>query len=123
MVRENPELNIAYNENYRKDNMFRRFRREKSSIYDEPINRILSELSYYGPDTEEYPKLIKHLDSLTRMKAFVGSESRVTPDTKAIVWGNLLGILVIVIYEQKHVLVSKGLGLILRTGSRGVTQT
>jgi hypothetical protein len=32
----------------------------------------------------------------------------------AIVVGNILGILVIVAYEQKHVMVSKGLGFVIK---------
>jgi hypothetical protein len=103
--------------------MFRRFRRDKSSIYDEPIDRVLSEMNMYGPDTEEYPKMIRYLDSLVRMKGAEHPKNRVSPDTMLIVAGNLLGILVIVIYEQKHVLVSKGMGFILKVGAKGVSHS
>jgi hypothetical protein len=88
----------------------------ESSILDEPIERVLTDMNTYGPDSEEYPKLVDHLERLTRMKA-EESRQRVSPDTMAIVLGNLLGILVIVAYEQKHVMVSKGLGFVLRTKS------
>lgn len=115
--------NIAYNENYRKDYMFRRFKREKPSIYDEPIDRVLSDMSVYGPDTEEYSKMIKYLESLGRMRANEQPQTRISPDTMLIVVGNLLGILIIVIYEQKHVLVSKGMGFILRAGAKGVSHS
>jgi hypothetical protein len=89
----------------------------ESSILDEPIEKVLTDMNTYGPDSEEYPKLIDHLERLTRMKAEEGRRQRVSPDTMAIVLGNILGILVIVAYEQKHVMVSKGLGFVLRTRS------
>lgn len=91
---------------------------EKPSILDEPIEKVLSEMNTYGPDSEEYPSLVANLERLVRLKAEEGSKSRVSPDTLAIVAGNLLGILIIVAYEQKHVIVSKGLGFILRAKSQ-----
>ncbi|MET0786968.1 MAG: hypothetical protein ABWY25_09695 [Paenisporosarcina sp.] len=57
--------------------------------------------------------MVDHLERLMKMKA-EERRNRVSPDTMAIVGGNLLGILVIVAYEQKHVMVSRGLGLILK---------
>lgn len=113
----NPGKNIAYNGVTERKTMFRRFGKEKPSIYDAPINRVLDEMSLYGPDTEEYPKLVKHLKSLTRMKAATEPTRRISPDTLAVVGGNLLGILIIVMYEQRHVMVSKGMGFILRPRS------
>jgi hypothetical protein len=92
----------------------RRIIKIKSSIIDEPINRVLSDMNAYGPDSEEYTTLVRHLDHLVRLKQ-EEKRSRVSPDTMAIVAGNLLGILIIVAYEQKHVMVSKGLGFVLKT--------
>ena len=95
--------------------MFERFVKKKESILDEHIVQTLNSMKSYGPDSPEYPALIDHLDRLTRMKQMERSYNRVSPDTMAIVAGNLLGILVIVAYEQRHVMVSKGLGFILKT--------
>lgn len=88
--------------------------KNRPSVLDEPIEKLLTEMNTYSPDTEEYRVAIEHLDRLVRLKA---EEARnfVSADTMAIVIGNLLGILIIVAYEQKHVMVSKGMGLILRT--------
>lgn len=83
-----------------------KFWKQESSIYDEPINKVLAEMETYSPDTDEYSAAIRHLETLTKMKAEEGRK-RVSADTMAIVVGNLLGILVIVAYEQKHVLTTK----------------
>lgn len=93
--------------------MLRKFwRRDKPSILDEPIEKVLKEMKEYGPDAPEYPKLVAHLERLIRLKQ--EEKSKVSPDTMAIVIGNLVGILIIVSYEQSHVMVSKGVGFILR---------
>lgn len=84
------------------------------SILDEPIEKVLTDMNTYGPDSEEFPRLVDHLERLIRMKA-EERRRQISPDTMAIVIGNLLGILIIVAYEQKHVVVSKGLGFVLRT--------
>ncbi len=91
--------------------MFGKFRRDEQTIYDDPIIRILTEMDDYGPDSEEYLTLLPHLERLSKLKAET-SPKRISPDTMVIVAGNLLGILIIVAYEQKHVMTSKGLGFI-----------
>ncbi|MET0785751.1 MAG: hypothetical protein ABWY25_03520 [Paenisporosarcina sp.] len=93
--------------------MLRRFVKEKSSVLDEPIAHILSKMNKVGPESEEYPKLVNQLERLYRLQR-EPRRSRINPDVMAIVAGNLVGILIIVMYEQKHVVTSKGLGFILK---------
>ena len=96
--------------------MLRRFfKEEKPSILDAPIAKVLESMKTYSPDDGEFRALMDHLERLMQMKEHERSRFRVTPDTMAIVAGNLLGILIIVAYEQKHVVVSKGLGFILKS--------
>jgi hypothetical protein len=93
--------------------MFGRFVKKKPSILDEPIARILTDMNTYGPDSPEFPTLVSHLEKLNRMKA-EECKNRPSSDTMAIVAGNLLGILIIVAYEQKHAMVSRGLGFVIK---------
>jgi hypothetical protein len=76
------------------------------SIYEEPIKKVLIEMQENGVETEEYSTAVRHLETLTKLKTEEGRK-RVSADTMAIVVGNLLGILVIVAYEQKHVMTTK----------------
>jgi hypothetical protein len=85
----------------------------KPSVLDEPIANILTEMNTYKPDDPEWTTLVEHLDKLTRMKSDYRNR-RFSPDTMLIVAGNLLGILIIVAYEQKHVMVSRGLGFVIK---------
>ncbi len=91
--------------------MFGKFRRDESSIYDELIETLLTEMRTYGPDSEEYSTMMRHLKDLIALKTIERSKP-VSQDTMAIVIGNLAGILIIVAYEQKHVMTSKGLSFI-----------
>lgn len=93
--------------------MFGPFKKNEPHILDAPIDKLLSEMETYSPETSEYKNAIKQLDRLMKMKAKSGRK-QVSPDTILIVVGNLLGIGIIVIYEQKHVLVSKALSYILK---------
>lgn len=92
----------------------RRFVKKKPSILDEPIEKVLSTMNTYSPEDQEFSTLIDHLDRLNRMKEQDKHLRRPSPDTMALVAGNILGILVIVAYEQKHVMVSKGLGFVMK---------
>ena len=94
--------------------MFGRFVKNKPSILDDQIIHILNEMNRVRPDSEGYSIMSKNLERLYRLKEET-HKSRVNPDVMAIVIGNILGILTIVAYEQKHVMVSKGLGFVLKT--------
>jgi hypothetical protein len=94
---------------------FRRYR--KRSVLDEPIGNILTRMNEAGLDSQKYNECVDHLDRLMEMKTDE-RKHRIDPNTVLIVLGNLLGILVIVIYEQKHVMVSRALGFVNRTEPR-----
>ena len=85
----------------------------RKSRFDEPINKVLDEMSRLNEDSEAYSEHLKHLDKLTQLKERERS-SGVDLNTVCLVAGNLLGILVIVAYEQKHVMASRGMNFILR---------
>ena len=92
----------------------KRFELKTKSVIDEPITAVLNDMNTYGPDSEEYSQLVDHLDRLIRLKQ-EEKRSRVSPDTMAIVAGNLLGILIIVAYEHNHVMASKATNFVLKT--------
>lgn len=94
--------------------MFRNiFTNEMPTPLDSLIDSVLDEMHASGVNSEEYPKLMAYLERLHKVKA---QERRdpVSRDTLALIGGNLLGILMIVAYEQKHVMTSKGFTQIIR---------
>lgn len=73
---------------------------------DEIITRISEEMDSVGLYSPEYPKLIGHLQKIIPLQKSE-DKKRVSPDTMALVIGNIAVVLVIVVYENKHVFVSK----------------
>ncbi len=63
--------------------------------------------------SDEYSKLMAYLERLNEVKARERRDP-VSRDTVALVVGNLVGILLIVAYEQKHVMSTKGFNQIIR---------
>lgn len=94
--------------------MFGIFRKREPSKYDEPIAKTFASLKTYDTDDAEFSDAMDYLERLNKLKDAEKHLSRFSPDTIAIVLGNLFGILVIVAYEQKHVMTSKAMGFILR---------
>jgi len=80
---------------------------EKPSIYDEPIGTVLNEMKTYGPDSPEFATQLTYLERLSEMKTKTKSAFRVSPDQLVASGAALLGIVIIVAYEQTHPMVSK----------------
>lgn len=96
--------------------MLRRFLPdEKKNPVDEQIDAVLSSMNGEGVDSDKYPKLMSYLERLNKLKQ-QDKLPRVSRDTIALIAGNLLGIVMIVMYEQKHVMTSKAFGQIIRPG-------
>lgn len=92
------------------------WRKHRPSVLMEPIALILTKMNAVDPKSDEFDDLVTRLDALMRMKEREeDSRLSIDPNTLLIVAGNLLGILVIVAYEQKHVMVSRALGFVNRT--------
>lgn len=93
--------------------MFREKIKRQSKL-DEPIDKVLSEMTEFGPETGEYEKLLGNLERLQKMRK---EENPLIPSGDAIVTaaGSLLGILLIVKFERFNVLTSKATGMLLRS--------
>ena len=83
----------------------------KETKLDKVLNNVYDELMINTPETQEFQQQIENLE---RLSALNNKKTRVSPDTVVLVIGNLLGILVIVMYENKHVFTSKALSFTLK---------
>lgn len=86
--------------------MFGFFDRMKPHPVDLPIKQVLDEMEMSDPEAEKYSDYVDYLERLHKLKR-EERQTLVSPDTVVVVLGNLLGILIIVGYEQKHVITSK----------------
>lgn len=75
--------------------------------------RILDDMQAHDSDSQEYPTQLGYLERLNALKT-AQRRNRVSPDQMALVGGNLLGILIIVVVEQKHAWISKASGFLIR---------
>ncbi len=83
---------------------------------DKVIAALLKQMEDDDPKTKEYAMMADQLSKLMALKKEQDSGRRISPDTWAIVIANLVGILVIVTYEQTgHVITTKALGMLRRT--------
>lgn len=94
--------------------MLENFPKRKKSSFDEPIDRVLAHMKNTDLEDEEFAKLMTHLERFNRLRIEDKSRSKVSPDTMAIVVGNLVGLVIIVGFERNNIITSKGLGFILR---------
>ena len=83
--------------------MFESLKSKEEQKLSDAINRASCTLAVCDVGSDEYSKTLSHVERLYTIKA-EKRKNRITPDTILIVAGNLFGILVIVAYEQKHVL-------------------
>lgn len=91
----------------------RLFKRNESDL-DDAIVQLKRVLNTYSPGDPEWDAAMDRMEGLIELRGKTSPDRRISPDTLAVVAGNLLGILVIVGYEHSHVMVSKASGFIIR---------
>jgi hypothetical protein len=87
---------------------------EEITPIEREIDVNLKKMQEVGVTAPEYKSLMDNLERLNDMKTKSQSHSRISLDTLVIVGGNLLGIILIIAYEQKHVITSKSLNQLIR---------
>ena len=86
---------------------------ETETPIDKQIARVLEQMSAIPVGSEDYTALMTILERLQGLRLKERREP-ISRDTVALIAGNLMGILLIVAYEQKHVITSKGFGQVIR---------
>jgi hypothetical protein len=94
--------------------MFRKFfLNEMTESVDELINEILDQMKTAEVLSEEYAALTARLEQLYGIKT-KQVPSPVSRDTIAVIAANILVSLLVIIYEEKHVIRSKAFPQIIR---------
>ena len=92
--------------------MLRRFLKERPSVYDELIANVMTRMNTCDPSSDDYQRLMDRLSKLNELKAKEASSNRVSPDTKFMVIGGVVQVVIIVVYERGHVMVSRALNFV-----------
>lgn len=93
--------------------MIKLTKHDKRTNLEKEIDDVLKEMKLLDKDSKEYKTRVVHLERLYKAKGYEKSRT-VSPDTVAVVVGNLLGILVILNFEKANVITSKALGFVLK---------
>lgn len=93
--------------------MFTRKPQTETTELDKAITAALKQLDYVPAYSDEYSKIVNQITALQALKT-ENRPQRVSPDTMAIVLGNLAGIVVIVGYEKANVVTSKALSFVMK---------
>lgn len=89
-------------------------RQEGPDPLDIAITSLITDMQSHDPSTEQYKDMMNQLERLHKLKG-EHHRKRVSPDTLAIVIGNIVGILIIVGYERGHVMTTRAWDYIKRT--------
>jgi membrane-associated HD superfamily phosphohydrolase len=86
----------------------------KPTVLDETIDAALAELKDIKTTDPAYQTTMNSVKELYKLKEQT-TPKRVSPDTMAMIFGNLAGIVLILNYEQAHVVTSKALSFVLKS--------
>lgn len=86
-------------------------RQHTESQFDNLITKVASEMMDRPADSQEFEDQLAYLEKLANMRKDHPS-SRVSPDTMAVVLGNLLGVVMILQHERIHVVTSKAVAFL-----------
>jgi hypothetical protein len=77
--------------------------------FEAEINGELTRMRQLSPTTPEYQASLKAVTKLIKLRDSNKNSRKISPDTLAIVLGNLAGVLLIVTYEKHNIVTSKAL--------------
>jgi hypothetical protein len=87
---------------------------EEITPIEREIDANLKKMQEVGVTAPEYKSLMDNLVRLNDMKTKSQSHNRISLDTLAVVGGNLLVVMLIIAFEQKHIITSKAMNHLIR---------
>lgn len=94
--------------------MFKKKKNEEvAPNVNELIKALQAQLLTVDTSSEQYPKLVEQLDKLYKIRGYEKPD-KFSKDTMLAVGGNIVGIVLILSYEQVSVISSKAFGLLVK---------
>ena len=93
--------------------MFKLTKQKNKTNIEKEINRLIFEAGCEEPDSERYSKIVDGVEKLCKAKSYEAEKS-ISPDAVLTVVGSILGIFLIIGYEQVGVISSKALGFVIK---------
>lgn len=92
--------------------MFAKKKTKLDKLIDNTIDSM--ELALSESNDEKVQELLVLLNDMTMVKDKIESKTKISPDTKAVVGANLLGILMVLNHERANVIASKAMSLLTK---------
>ena len=83
-------------------------------LLEQAIEDTCKEMASINSDSDEYAKQNKQLSELIVTRSKVKNESKISPETWAVIIANLAGIVLIMNHERMHALTSKAVGTLIK---------
>lgn len=96
----------------RRKRMFKLTKDKQNNLQME-INSILERMESMTIESEGYEVALSNLERLYELKSKDG-KFNISPDTMAVVAGNLIGLIMIIKHEELNIITSKALGFVLK---------
>lgn len=88
--------------------------KRKDALLMDPIHRVKLEMEGVELDSDEYDKMLNRLERMVKLQQ---NKQRISPDVVVAAVANIVMVLIVVAYEDRHVLVSKGMQFVGRTAT------
>ena len=86
---------------------------DRRTPIEKEIDSLILELDYIDKSSEAYADMIGKLERLYKAKSYDTPRS-ISPDAKATIAANLLGIMLILSYEKADIITTKALGFVTK---------
>lgn len=97
--------------------MFNRKPKPEPTGLEKAIERLHADMQTHDPNTEAYGAMADNLTKLYKLREHDKLEKfRPSPDTVTVAAANILVVLIIVGYEQKHVIATKATSFLQKLG-------
>lgn len=94
--------------------MFNKFKnKDNRTLLEKEIDELVLELDQYPKTSKEYAEMITQLERLYKAKSY-DEPRRISPDAKATIAANLLGILLILSYEKTDIITTRAINFVTK---------
>ena len=89
-------------------------KQDKRTSIDKEIDRVVEVMSITKSDSEEYKEMAINLELLMKGRSYSKDTTKISKDVLVTGLFSVLSILIIIGYEQGHVMASKAIGFVVK---------
>jgi len=94
--------------------MFKRKQTYEDMSLQASAQTLLDKMANVGPDSDEFPELMTRYERIEAQRKSTKKAWSVSPDTLVIAAANIIGIVIVVVYEKKDVWTTKAFNQTLK---------